>query len=119
MSDKIDQKQIQRSFPSTSIPEFSRSLNDNRKEETITNLPSFIDSLSNDNDNSSSLTSSTTSLLPSTIMSINDETNSSTPKTKKTKPRSRKTNSSSGHPIRNKISKDSSTKNEPYTIPYS
>ncbi|GBC04807.1 hypothetical protein RclHR1_05890008 [Rhizophagus clarus] len=98
----MDQESTQQSFPS--IPN-SGSINDNGKEEKIT---SSINSLLNNHENSST--------IPSTIRnnpSINNETNSSsTPVTKK---RTRRT----GRPMRNKIAKESSNRNEPYTIPYS
>lgn len=97
----MNQESIQQSFPSISIP---GSINNNGKEENIT---SSINSLLNNHENPS--IPSTTSNNPS----IDNETNSSsTPVTKK---RSRRT----GRPMRNKIVKESSNKNEPYTIPYS
>ncbi|RIA89900.1 hypothetical protein C1645_738285 [Glomus cerebriforme] len=99
MSDQTDQESIQQSFPSTSIP---GSFN---QKETETTLPSSIDSLLNNDDDSSSVINNSL---------INDETNSFKQETKRT--RSRKTNS---RPIRNKIVKESSTKNEPYTVPHS
>ncbi|CAB4406026.1 unnamed protein product [Rhizophagus irregularis] len=96
MSDQMNQESIQQSFPSISIP---GSINNNGKEENIT---SSINSLLNNNHESIPLTATNNP-------SIGDET---TPVTKK---RSRRT----GRPIRNKIVKESSIKNEPYTIPYS
>ncbi|CAB5340337.1 unnamed protein product [Rhizophagus irregularis] len=92
----MNQESIQQSFPSISIP---GSINNNGKEENIT---SSINSLLNNNHESIPLTATNNP-------SIGDET---TPVTKK---RSRRT----GRPIRNKIVKESSNKNEPYTIPYS
>jgi delta 1-pyrroline-5-carboxylate dehydrogenase len=107
MSDQMDQESIQQSFPTGSIPD---SFNDNRKEENVTSSPSSINSILNNNNVPS----------VSNIPSTNDETNSSTPVTKKGRPRRTRINSSSaGRPIRNKIVKESSIKNEPYTIPYS
>jgi hypothetical protein len=93
MSDQMDQESIQQSFPSISIP---GSINDNRNEEKIT---SSVNSLLNNNHENPS----TKTFIPPP---------SSTAVIKK---RSRRT----GRPVRNKIAKESSNKNEPYTIPYS